>query len=143
MRIAVIELYLRLLFSDIATEGYEAFINELYISRYRPLYRASYFQQRGKKVFENFNCPITISDIKSLSEQSEAIALKFEGLINHVDTFQAIALDAKAHIAAITGAPGAVVKGFLYDYAEELIRWAIGPEKVVIYLYKCSGNMRI
>ena len=143
MRIAVVELYLRHLFSDMATEGYEAFIDELYVSRYRPLYRASYFKDKGQKIFENFNCPITISDIKlTLSAQSAVIALKFENLTTHVETFKAIALDAKALIASIANAPEAVVKGFFYDYAEELIRWAIGPEKVVIYLYKCSGNMR-
>ena len=144
IRIAVIELYLRYLIKDsFHSWGYKDFLNYLYTSRFKSLFPLNYFRSgKGKSAYDNLKCPV--EDDSEIADNNSALEVMLEMYDEKfrevLPVFQKIADETRAEIRLVE-APLDVIRGFLYDYTEELVRWALGPDKVVVYLYKCSKQI--
>ena len=151
LRLALSEFLLRCLITETsdadkhgAVSTYESFLRQLYISRYRNLYPPSSF---SSSLLTKVVClvdpnahesrPSTITELKTLILSQFQLQATQETL----DDLTKVAKKSSDEIMSVatTIAPRGVVRGFLFDYTEELLRWAVGPDKVATYLYKCSS----
>ena len=144
IRIAVVELYLRYLVKDsFHGWGYKDFLDYLYTSRYKSLFPPNYIENgKSKNVYNKLKCPV--EDDSEIADNNSALEVMLElydeKFKEVLPVFQKLADEARAEIRLVE-APLEVIRGFLYDYTEELARWALGPNKVVVYLYKCSKQI--
>ena len=141
IRIAVVELYMRYLIKDsFHSWDYKEFLSYLYRSRYQSLYPSTYFESgKGSNMYEKMKCPV--EDDSEIADNNSALEVMLElydeKFKEALPVFKTLADEARAEIRLVV-APIEVIRGFLYDYTEELVRWALGPDKVMVYLYKCS-----
>jgi hypothetical protein len=103
-------------------KSYTDFAADLYHSRFRPLFPEIDVESRYSR--ENFKCPSTNNDelvdlLKKSIGKFEEAAIVISELINELDVHNK------------------VKETFFRDYAEQLIRWAVGPADAVLFLKYC------